>query len=61
MQKIIEYVKEAKSELAHVSWPSRRKAVVSTIIVIVISLATAIYLGIFDTLFTTLIKNFITR
>lgn len=55
----IEYIKESKGELAHVTWPTRRQAVVFTVLVIVLSIATALYLGAFDALFTTLIKKFI--
>lgn len=61
MQSFIEYIKDAKSELAHVSWPTRRQAVGFTILVIVLSVATSLYLGAFDTLFTTIIKKFIVR
>lgn len=61
MSSFIEYIKESKGELAHISWPTRRQAVGFTILVIVLSVATALYLGAFDTLFTTLIKKFIVR
>ncbi|MEK7148295.1 MAG: preprotein translocase subunit SecE [Patescibacteria group bacterium] len=57
----IEYIKESKGELAHVTWPSRRQAIVFTVLVIVISVLTSLYLGAFDSLFTTLIKKFIVR
>ncbi len=57
----IEYIKESKGELAHVTWPSRRQAVTFTILVVVLSVLTSVYLGAFDTLFTTLIKKFIIR
>lgn len=57
----IEYIKESKGELAHVTWPTRRQAVVFTVLVIVLSIGTALYLGAFDALFTTLIKKFIIR
>lgn len=57
----IEYIKESKGELAHVSWPTRRQAVVFTVLVIALSVGTSVYLGAFDALFTTIIKKFIVR
>lgn len=57
----IEYIKESKSELAHVSWPTRNQAIAFTIIVIALSLLTSFYLGAFDSLFTALIKKFFVR
>ena len=55
----IEYIKESKGELAHVTWPTRRQAVTFTVLVVVLSVLTSFYLGAFDTLFTTLIKKFV--
>ncbi|KKS27434.1 MAG: hypothetical protein UU88_C0006G0027 [Parcubacteria group bacterium GW2011_GWC1_42_11] len=55
----IEYIKESKGELAHVTWPTRRQAVAFTVLVIVLSILTSLYLGAFDAFFTTLIKKFI--
>jgi len=57
----IEYIKESKGELAHVSWPTRSQAVAFTVLVIILSVLTSVYLGLFDTLFTTVIKKFIIR
>ena len=51
-----EYIKETRAELKHVSWPTRRQATVFTVVVIVISLVTAAYLGAFDYVFTALLK-----
>ena len=54
--KITEYIKETRAELKHVTWPTRKQAIIYTIVVIVISLFTAFYLGAFDYVFTTLLK-----
>ncbi len=45
------YIDETRAELKHVTWPSRRQAIVFSIIVIIVSVATALYLGLFDYLF----------
>ncbi len=39
-------------ELRHVAWPTRTQTVVYTILVSVISVGVALYLGLFDFLFT---------
>ncbi len=59
MSKLITYFKETRAELKHVTWPTRKQAVMYTVVVIIISLFTAFYLGAFDYLFTTLLKSVI--
>ncbi len=48
----IQYLNETKAELKHVSWPTRTQAVRFTVAVIIISIVTAYFLGVFDFLFT---------
>jgi len=50
------YIKETKEEMKHVSWPTRKQIVAYTIVVIIISIFTALYLGAFDYIFRFLIK-----
>ncbi len=57
--KIIDYIKETKVELKHVSWPTRRQTVIFTIIVILISISVAFFLGFFDFIFTKLLEKFV--
>ena len=57
--RLIEYIKETRAELRHVSWATRRQATVFTILVIGISLVTAALLGAFDYLFPTALKQII--
>lgn len=61
MNTIINYLRETRGELKHVSWPTAGQTYVYTILVIVISLATALYLGFFDHLFSMLLERFIIR
>ncbi len=56
---IIDYIRESKAEFAHISWPTRHQALGFTVLVVVLSILTAVYLGLFDTLLTTLMKKFI--
>lgn len=51
------FVKEARQELGRVNWPSRRETVRLTVIVIVMSLALAAFLGFIDYLLTSAIKT----
>jgi preprotein translocase subunit SecE len=46
--KLINYIQETKGELKHVTWPTRKQAIAFTIIVIVVSILTALALGFFD-------------
>ena len=50
--KLIDYIKETRGELRHVSWATRRQAIIFTLLVVGISLAVALFLGLFDALFT---------
>lgn len=45
---LVQYIKEARDELKKVVWPSRKEAVKHTMIVIGVSVATAIFLGAID-------------
>lgn len=51
MSKITQYLKETKTELKHVIWPSRRQTIFYTVIVIVLSMVIAYLLGVFDFIF----------
>jgi preprotein translocase SecE subunit len=48
---LVNYIKETRGELKHVSWPTRSQALAYTIIVILISLGLSFFLGLFDSIF----------
>jgi preprotein translocase subunit SecE len=52
MSKTTEYIKEVRAEMKHVTWPSRNQTIFYTIAVLVVSVAIAYYLGLFDFLFS---------
>lgn len=56
MARITDYFKETRTELRHVNWPTRKQAAVFTVLVVLVSLATAAYLGVFDYLFSRLLQ-----
>lgn len=53
--KIAEYIKQTKVEMSHVVWPSRNQTVSFTLMVIAVSLLTAILLGVSDFVFSRLL------
>jgi len=55
----IKYLQETQAELKFVKWPSQRQTMVYTALVIIISIVTSIYLGVFDFLFTSGINKLI--
>jgi preprotein translocase subunit SecE len=59
MSKLSNYILETKGELKHVSWPTRKQTFMFTILVIFISIIIAVYLGLFDYLFSIGLKNLI--
>ena len=48
-----QYIKDTRAELRHVAWPTRSQTIVYTILVALISIGVALYLGFFDFVFTT--------
>ena len=48
MSQFINYLKDTLAELKHVSWPTRAQTIVYTVLVVVVSLLTALFLGAFD-------------
>lgn len=59
MSKITDYFKETRTELKHVIWPSRSQTFYYTLIVIVLSVIVAYYLGIFDYIFSFILQKVI--
>lgn len=56
---MLNYFKDVRSEMKHVSWPSRTQTIMYTIVVIVVSLVTATYLGLLDYAFSAIIQKII--
>ncbi len=52
MKKLLNYFKDTRGEMKHVNWPTKNQTTAYTILVILISVAVAFYLGLFDFLFT---------
>ncbi len=51
MNSFINYLKDTVAEMRHVSWPTNKQSVVYTVLVVVISVVVALYIGLFDFVF----------
>ena len=56
-----DYLKETRGELKHVAWPTRSQAITFTAIVVIISVGLALYLGLFDYIFSLGLKYIISH
>lgn len=61
MSTLINYLKEARAEMVHISWPSRETVINHTMLVIGISVFVGIALGALDNGFGKLLSAFIAR
>ena len=59
MHRFINYLKDTRAELVHVTWPTRSQTIGYTAVVIAVSIVTAAYLGFFDYLFSLILQKFI--
>ena len=59
MKRILGYLRNTRGELKHVSWPTKHQTIIYTVVVIVVSLITAFYLGFLDYLFTKALSFFL--
>lgn len=56
MDQFSNYIKATAAEMKQVKWPTRQQATFYSILVIVISAVTALYVGAFDFLFSQVIS-----
>lgn len=47
-----QYLRDTRGELRHVSWPTKKQTAIFTALVALISILMAMYLGVFDYLFS---------
>ncbi len=59
MSSFIEYLKETKDEISHVSWPTQKQAISYTVLVVAISVVLALILALFDFAFSAALDWFI--
>lgn len=61
VDRVVTYLREVRVELTRVNWPTRRELVSMTIVVVVVLLVLAIYLGLFDYIYTVIVKQWLVR
>lgn len=61
MNKITQFLKEAKVELEKVNWPTKKQTINYTLTVVGISIVLALFLGGLDYLFEFLLKKIILK
>ena len=61
VQKIVQFLKEVRFELKRVTWPSRKETLAGTMVVLIIVLIAASFLGIVDFGLSELIKTVLSR
>lgn len=59
IQKLLNFLQDARAELRKVVWPTREEAIRYTIIVIAISVGVALFLGAFDYIFHFILNRLI--
>lgn len=58
---LLTYIKDTRAEMKHTTWPTKSQAINYTILVIGISVVTALVLGVFDFLFSSGIQKIILK
>ena len=61
MDKVIQFLKEVRIELAKVSWPTRNQTILYTLVVIGISVFMAVFLGLMDFGYKFIIDKFLLK
>ena len=56
VQKLKEFLREARVEIKKVTWPDRKATTASTVVVLVVVIIVSVYLGLVDALLSQLYK-----
>lgn len=59
VNKLATFLKETRVELKKVTWPTREETIRYTVMVVVISLAVALFLGVLDFVFRFILETFV--
>lgn len=61
VRRVREYFASVRAEVARVSWPSRREILTFTVLVILVTVALGVYLGVVDLVLQYLLRLLITK
>ena len=56
MKKLLKYIKDSMIEMKKVTWPSRKEALNYTVLIVIITIAVAIFLGSLDFIFSKILE-----
>jgi preprotein translocase subunit SecE len=56
LEKIKKYLKETAGELRKMTWPTKQELIGSTVVVIVVSLVVAVFIGIVDRVLAAIVR-----
>lgn len=59
--KLINYFKDTKSEMRHVSWPNKKETTGLTLMVLALAIFTGLLLGLFDLIFQSGLQDVILK
>jgi preprotein translocase SecE subunit len=59
VERAVTYLREVRVELSRVEWPSRIELIRMSIVVIIVLVLLAVYLGTFDYIYTVVIKRWL--
>jgi preprotein translocase subunit SecE len=59
VERVVTYLREVRIELSRVNWPTRLELTRMSIVVLIVLLVMAIYLGTFDYIYTVVIKRWL--
>jgi len=57
LEKLKKYLKETAGELRKMTWPTKNELIGSTVVVVIVSLVVAVFIGIVDRLLALVIKS----
>ncbi len=60
MKQFASYLKNVRAELGHVVWPSNKTAITHTIIIVLLSAFTALFIALLDYALTGIVGSFVT-
>jgi len=58
---VFSYLKDVKTEMANVTWPTKNTVQQMTATVLVVSIVVGLYIGGLDAIFTTVLNKLLTR
>lgn len=59
IDQLVQFLREVRMEVKKVTWPSRQETMASTVVVLLVSIAVAIFLGVMDLGLARMVSSFL--